>query len=289
MSHLKIKVFNGGDTPGGFAVNSTLIYGKEDAIILDAQFAQSSAHRLVAMITENGVKPSRIYVSHFHPDHFLGLNVIKKEFPEIQVVSLPSIASDINGAFDFKIQYWGNTVLKLDGAKEAVHVEALKENYMELEGERIEILGPLRGDSEDASSLWIPSIRTLLAVDSVFSQAYVWIADAKTIQSRKEWYKVLDDFEALKPEVVVPGHSPSNDPKYFTPDNIRFTRKYIQDFEEVWKHAADSEEIIQKMEKMYPGLAAKICLDMSAKILKDRFPWPGEYPQSLREIVSEIG
>lgn len=288
MSKLNIKVFNGGDTPGGFAVNSTLIYGEKDAIILDAQFAQSSAHRLVAMITENGVKPSRIYISHFHPDHFLGLNVIKKEFPDIQVLSLPSIANEINGAFDFKIKYWGNEVLALDGAKEKVEVTPYYEDYMELEGERVEILGPLRGDSDDASALWIPSIKTLLAVDTVFSQAYVWIADAKTFDSRDEWFKVLDSLEALAPAVVVPGHSPSNDPKYFNPSNIQFTRKYIQDFDEVWKNAETSDEIIEKMTAKYPGLAAKICLEMSAKILKDRYPWPGEYPQALRDLVPEI-
>ena len=288
MSNLKIKVFNGGDTLGGFAVNSVLIYGENDAVLLDTQFSQSSAHRFVAMVTENGVKPSRIYISHFHPDHFLGLNVIKKEFPDIEVLSLPGIADLVNGAFDFKIDYWGKEVLKLDGAKEAVKVKPVSKPYLELEGEKIEILGPLRGDSDDASALWIPSIKTLLAVDAVFSDAYVWIADAKTIASRKDWFKVLDDFEALNPEVVVPGHSPSNDPKYFDPENMKFTKKYIEDFEEVWKNASSSEEIIDKMTEKYPGLAAKICLEMSAKILKDRYAWPGEYPQELRDLEPEI-
>ncbi|WP_417887773.1 MBL fold metallo-hydrolase [Zunongwangia sp.] len=80
MSNLKIKVFNGGDTLAGFAVNSVLIYSENDAVLLDTQFSQSSAHRFVGMVTENGVKPSRIYISHFHPDHFLALNVIKKNF-----------------------------------------------------------------------------------------------------------------------------------------------------------------------------------------------------------------
>ncbi|MAN27991.1 MULTISPECIES: MBL fold metallo-hydrolase [Mesonia] len=288
MSNLKIKVFNGGDTLAGFAVNSVLIYGENDAVLLDTQFAQSSAHRFVAMVTENGVKPSRIYISHFHPDHFLGLNVIKKEFPDIEVLSLPGIADLINGAFDFKIDYWGKEVLKLDGAKEAVKVKPVSKPYLELEGEKIEILGPLRGDSDDASALWIPSIKTLLAVDAVFSDAYVWIADAKTIAFRKDWFKVLDDFEALNPEVVVPGHSPSNDPKYFDSENIKFTKKYIEDFEEVWKNASSSEEIIDTMTEKYPGLAAKICLEMSAKILKDRYEWPGEYPQELRDLEPEI-
>ena len=35
MSNLKIKVFNGGDTLGGFAVNSVLIYAENDAVLLD--------------------------------------------------------------------------------------------------------------------------------------------------------------------------------------------------------------------------------------------------------------
>lgn len=288
MSNLKIKVFNGGDTPAGFAVNSTLIYGENDAILFDAQFAQSSAHRLAAMITENDVKPSRLYVSHFHPDHFLGLNVIKKAFPDIKVISLPQIADLINDAFDFKIEYWGKEVLGLDGAKEKVFVESLETDHLELEGEKIEILGPLRADSDDASALWIPSIKTLLAADAVWADSYIWIADAKTKKARQEWYAVLDELKSLEPEVVVPGHSPSTDPKYFAPSNIEFTRKYIQDFEETWKNAKDGQEIIDKTTEKYPNLVAKICLEMSAKILKDGFEWPGEYPQALRDIEPEI-
>lgn len=287
-SKLKFKVFNGGDTPGGFAVNSTLVYGENDAILFDAQFAQSSAHRLVAMITENGVKPSRVYISHFHPDHFLGLNVIKKAFPDIQVLSLPTIAKMINGAFDFKIKYWGEEVLGLDGADEGVHVEGVDKDYLELEGQKLEIIGPLRGDSENASALWIPSIKTLLAADAVWADSYVWIADAKTKQSRKDWYQVLDDLKALNPEVVVPGHSPSTDPKYFDPKYIEFTRNYIQDFENVWKNANDGQEIVDKMTKKYPNLVARICVEMSAKILKDGYDWPGEYPQELKDLKPEI-
>lgn len=288
MSQIKIKVFNGGDTAPGFAVNSTLIYGKNDAILIDAQFAQSSAHRLVAMILENGIMPSRVYITHMHPDHFLGLNVIKQAFPDIQVVSLPEIAAFINNAYDFKIEYWGKTVLGIDGAKEKVHVASLDSDYMELEGEKIEIIGPLRGDSDKASSLWIPSIKTLIAVDVVFSDAHVWIADAKRIADRKDWYAVLDSFEKLNPKVVVPGHSPDNNLKYMTPEAIDFTRKYIQDFERIWKYASNGQEIIEKMSEKYKDLAAFICLEMSAKILKDEFRWPGEWPQSLRETQPEI-
>lgn len=288
MSELKIKVFNGGDTPNGFAVNSTLIYGEKDAILFDAQFSQSSAHRLVAMITENGVKPSRVYISHFHPDHFLGLNVVKKAFPGIKVYSLPAIAKMINDAFDFKIKYWGNEVLGLDGADEKVHINDWNTNSMDLEGEKIEILGPFRGDSDNSSVLWIPSIKTLLAADAVWADAYVWIADAKTKQARKDWYHVLDELEALNAEVIVPGHSPNTDEKYFDPKNIAFTRQYIKDFEETWKNAENGDEIVEKMTAKYPNLVTRICVEMSAKILKDGFDWEGEYPQALKDIVPEI-
>lgn len=281
-SPLKVRVLNGSDQHDGFGVNSSVVYGEKEAVIVDTQFTLANAHRLVAEALETGCKVTTIYISHFHPDHFLGTSVVHAAFPEARVVSLPDCGAVVNEAYDFKIRYWGTEVLGINGSKTKVNIEYLDEPVIMLEGQRLEILGPLQGDSEHQSAVWIPCIRTLIACDTVFSGAHVWMADAKTPELRKDWLDVLDRLEALKPEVVIPGHAP--DASHFSPDAIGYTRDYIKEFEQVARDARDSAEIIATMMQRHPGLSTFICLNYSAKIIKDRYPWPGEWPQSLRDL-----
>ena len=79
QSHLQLRIFT--SSPEGFSVNSTLVYGDKDAILIDSQFLLSEAHRLAAMILESKKNLTTVYITHPHPDHYFGLAVIKQAFP----------------------------------------------------------------------------------------------------------------------------------------------------------------------------------------------------------------
>src|SRR3954470_6666263 len=65
-------------SPQGFFVNSTLIAGEKDAVLIDGQFTPADAHRVVAAILDSGKRLTIVYVTHAHPDHYFGLGVIKQ-------------------------------------------------------------------------------------------------------------------------------------------------------------------------------------------------------------------
>ena len=74
-------------SPGGFLVDSTLVAGDKEAILIDGQFTLADAHRLVAMILESKKTLTTVYVTHSHPDHYFGLDVIKQAFPKAKLVA----------------------------------------------------------------------------------------------------------------------------------------------------------------------------------------------------------
>jgi glyoxylase-like metal-dependent hydrolase (beta-lactamase superfamily II) len=90
---LTATVFTG--SPAGFLVDSTLVAGEKDAILIDAQFDLADAHRLVAMILESKKNLTTVYVTHFHPDHYFGLAVIQQAFPRAKLVALPAAVDEI--------------------------------------------------------------------------------------------------------------------------------------------------------------------------------------------------
>ncbi|MDS0527473.1 MBL fold metallo-hydrolase [Clostridium sp. SHJSY1] len=277
---LQTKVFISSDQYDGFGVSSTIIYGPTEALLFDAQFSRSNAHRVVAEILETGRKLKLIFISHFHPDHYLGLGVIKEAFPDARVIGYKETADEANDAFKHKVEYWGSEVLGNNGCKTVVNIERINEQYITIDNEKVEILGLMRGDCENLAALWIPSTKTLIAGDFVFSDAHLWIADARTPKERQDWLDSLDKLENLKPKLVIPGHASNNKP--IDPNCIEFSRRYIKNFIRELKDSNNSVDLIERMNKIYPDLAVPICLEMSAKILKDRIHWEGDWPVSLR-------
>jgi glyoxylase-like metal-dependent hydrolase (beta-lactamase superfamily II) len=283
---LSTKVFISSDAHDGFGVSSTLIMGEKEAMLVDAQFTLANAHRLVAEIIETGLDLKRIFITHLHPDHFLGLEVIKAVFPDAEILSYKQVAEDVNDAFVFKIDYWGKQVLKENGARTTYAIKEIEEDTLYLEGQQINILGLLSGDCIRVTPLWIPSTRTLIASDVVFADAHVWIADMRTPERMAKWMRSLDTLEALAPKVLIPGHSCTR--PTLSPSAIGFTRTYIKDFINTLHRVNNSEELVQEMERIYPNLPVKICLDYSARILKDHYVWPGDWPESLREMKTTL-
>src|SRR4051794_39450007 len=199
---LTATVFTG--SPAGFLVDSTLVAGERDAILIDAQFDLADAHRLVAMILESKKTLTTVYVTHFHPDHYFGLGVIQQAFPKAKLVALPAAVTEIKKTWQDKVKQWGPLYGDLVTSKPVLPV-AMQGTTLTLEGQTLEVHGGVQGDAEDNSYVWIPSIKTVVAGDIVYRGVHAWTRETNAAQ-RAAWRKTLDQIAALKPEVVVAGH-----------------------------------------------------------------------------------
>lgn len=66
--------------------NSHIILGEKEAILIDAQFIVEDAENVVDLILQSGRKLSKIVITHPHPDHYYGLEVIGAKFSDVQIV-----------------------------------------------------------------------------------------------------------------------------------------------------------------------------------------------------------
>src|SRR5512143_3966992 len=132
---LSTKVFFSDEK--GFEVASVIVMGKTDAVLIDAQWTRSNAHRVIAEIAETGKELKTIYVTHAHPDHYFGLGIIAEAFPSARVTALASVARTINRQFFGKLEHWEKVIGRTNVCRKTVNIESLDENYLDLEGERI--------------------------------------------------------------------------------------------------------------------------------------------------------
>src|SRR5580704_5534656 len=73
--------------------NSYLISGKSEAILFDVFMLRSDARQIADGIAKSGKTLKSVMISHAHPDHFMGLDVITERFPEAQVVSTQNVVT----------------------------------------------------------------------------------------------------------------------------------------------------------------------------------------------------
>jgi len=259
-SQLHLQVFT--SPPEGIAVNSTLVYGDKDAILIDAQFRLSDAHRLVAMILESKKNLTTVYVTHPHPDHYFGLVVIRQAFPNARFVALPRVVDGIKASWEGRVKAWkpqyGDNI-----PSSPIIPDALDGNMLTLEGETLQIFGPLQGDSAgDNSFVWIPSIKAVVGGDTLFSGAHFVFAPMTSTQ-KKDWRSTIDQIAALKPEIVIPGHQIAGAPN--DASVLAFMKKYMQDSDDAQASSKTADEFKSKMKSLYPNLGIDGLLNISAQ------------------------
>ncbi|KAF5642283.1 Zn-dependent hydrolase [Fusarium tjaetaba] len=232
--------------------SSTLIYGDKDAILVDAQLTSQASNELLDWVLKSGKNITHIYVTHAHGDHFFGAAPILERFPSAVMVAIPEVVTRM------KLE---TAPARLTGLWEKLFpgqipptlrvAEPLERDYLELEGERLEVVRTGHTDTDDTTTLWVPSIKLAVTGDAVYANTHPYLGESGTAAKRKEWIKGLDTITALEPSHVVGGHSDPS--RSFGPEAIKDTKKYLEVFERVTAETKTAEELYARMLEFYPN------------------------------------
>ena len=95
-SVVAVERFSASD-PGAWS-NSYLISDGEDALLFDVFQLRSDAEKLADSVEASGKKLREVWISHAHPDHWAGLDVLSREFADAPISALPTRAMPKNRA-----------------------------------------------------------------------------------------------------------------------------------------------------------------------------------------------
>src|SRR5712672_3218310 len=125
---LSIKVFTSPDDQ--FWVNSVIIEGTHEVMLVDAQLTKTSAEKVLQEIKETKKALSIIYITHEHADHFLGLEVFKEAYPEVRIIANSEVVGRINKVYQEKIDKW-KTILGPGATSHVVDIDKFDGNSVE--------------------------------------------------------------------------------------------------------------------------------------------------------------
>jgi glyoxylase-like metal-dependent hydrolase (beta-lactamase superfamily II) len=245
----------------GFNSNSTLLYGEKDAVLIDASQLLSDSHKMAGEILQMRVNLTHIYVSHFHPDHHFGLQVLRFAFPEAQIVALPQSVHDIAFSSGDKVDMWAiDRFGPGDIPKQTLVPLKLTEPRLFLEGEEIVFSGGWEGDCVNNSVVWIPSLRTVLATDVAFHDCHMFPVESN-VERRVLWRRDIARLMDFDPRIVIPGHHDAaklrileevlRDGSRSYTDPVAWSIRYLETYEEAYQSAKTGAELVELMDEQY--------------------------------------
>ena len=214
----------------GFMSNAGFVVTRDGVVVFDALASPPLAEKLVGLIRKLTRQPiRRVIVSHYHADHFYGLQVFKALGAEIWAHRAAEGATRTEEAALRLAQRKEALFPWVDDSTQLLEADRFLQGDMDFEMGGLHFalrhVGPAHS-SEDMAML-VKEDRVLYAGDLVFRGRVPFVGDADS----RAWIAALDKLIALKPKVLVPGHgAPSRTPNadlVFTRDYLNFLRSQM--------------------------------------------------------------
>jgi len=259
---IQIEVYKGVEAN----VNSFILSSAENLIVVDLLRNSAEAEKLADDIENSGKLLKYIFITHGHPDHYIGLGVFHRRFPNTPIkVATQEIKDDIIG-----FSQWMESVGWLDaephmkvksdvnphGFDYANIISVLDEPHLNLplEDNKIQVRADYPGNEcGHMTTLAIPEQKVLLTSDLLYDKVHAWCGPGVDKQEINHWITVLDQMLAADSDntwTYYAGHGGNGDTSL-----VAAMKHYLQTFLEVTTSEKDAKNAIEKMKAHFPNFA----------------------------------
>ena len=186
---------------GGDIANTGYLVGTEGVIVIDSGPSKAYGLAQRALIeSRTGKAVKQVYITHAHPDHFLG----NQAYAGIPIAALPGTTAAIRSQGEALAE---NLYRLVGGAMSGTQalppsVDAVPA-AVSVAGRRLRLIGT-DGHTDADLMVYDEQTGTLFAGDLVFFQRTATTPNA----DMEHWLKALDALDRLDFKILVPGHGP---------------------------------------------------------------------------------
>jgi glyoxylase-like metal-dependent hydrolase (beta-lactamase superfamily II) len=251
-SNLVVSVFSAKQAN----VNAYVVSDDQGSLIIDATRSAKDAKELADFARSKGASPKMILITHGHPDHFIGLGVLKKEFPDARIlVASKQIKADIIAMASMK---WMDSEMRpkseenQSGFDYQNEIAILDSNILKMPGgELFEVNADFPAtEAAHETLLFSKELNAVFASDLAYNKVHLWLAGGVNAESIRNWQTELSRLKQKYGPLgaaIYPGHGEPTDVSVFDADI-----KYMNDLLTVVKESKTEDEAKKEMMRRYP-------------------------------------
>jgi hypothetical protein len=208
----------------------------------------TEAEALAAWVNPHHRNPTTIYITHGHLDHFAGLSVLLRHFPDARVIATPKSVELTRAQ---PVAFYRRL---LPGQLPAAITlpEPYPEVVFHLEGHELRLIEQGHTDAPDSTSLHVPSIASSSAGTSSTTSATS--TSPNSPRDRRELDRRAGPAGGAAPEDRGRRAQKTDAPD--TPEAIAWTKRYLADFSPLKQETSNDRELFDAMGRLYPDWAA---------------------------------
>ncbi|MDX6251430.1 MAG: hypothetical protein QOF10_4790, partial [Kribbellaceae bacterium] len=158
-------------------LSTTLIFGGEDAVLVDPPFTREQIQEVGDWVERSGKRLAFIYATHGHGDHWFGTGELLKRFPGATVYATEGTIEVMRQqAGRGREQLW-DRIFPGQIPETPVLAEVIPADGFLLEGNQLVAVETGHTDTDHTSVLHVPSIGLVVAGDVVYNGVHQYILE----------------------------------------------------------------------------------------------------------------
>ncbi len=240
----------------GWLVNSHIIELPKRLFIVDAQYLLPCGRELAKYAKSLNKPVTRVYITHYHPDHHLGASAL-----DAPLFALPDVRTKVNAigerlASEERAKFPPGSGMIADHARTIDSVASLGTEVVD--GVSLELRPINHAETEIALAIAVPSEGMMITQDLVYNRVHLFLGEKRF----SEWRQALVEFRALPFDKIFPGHGlPGNASLYEA--NIA----YLDFAEKELALSSSGDEFKARLRKQYPTYGGLALLDHEQRFL----------------------
>jgi glyoxylase-like metal-dependent hydrolase (beta-lactamase superfamily II) len=256
---------------------STLIYGRENAVLTDPGMTEEQARVLGDWVAGKGRNVTEIFITHGHGDHWFAAGLLAERFGA-RVVATATAVAQMHGNVATRPLLWDKLYPGLIPPTSVTAV-TVPDNLLTVEGHDLVMVDVGHGDADDNSVLHVPDLGLVVAGDVIYNRVHMYLGQSAT-GGFGAWRAAIDKVEALGPRHIVCGHQDKrldDDAKR----TIGETRQYLDDADELLRTEDTAVGYFNAKIARYPDYLGRLILWVTARALYGVREHPGEDPRKI--------
>jgi glyoxylase-like metal-dependent hydrolase (beta-lactamase superfamily II) len=256
----KVTIHTYTSPPDGWLVNTHILEGPTKLAIFDGQLMTAYAEEVAAYASRLGKPVDRIILSHGHPDHWSGLEVLAPRFPQAEVHALPGVTEFLRDFGEFALGKFQENLGDKVATRVTVPSCAISVGTQTFDGAPLEFREYLDAESNVQLVALLPEQQVMFAFDLVFApRDYAFTL----VPNFDNWVTILESLKATRGyETIVIGHDTPTDRSAFDA-----TIAYLERAKEIHAASKDGQSYASALKAAFPDRAQPGWVDFSGMML----------------------